>query len=225
MASAQPGATGARTIRGMRLLPTAALLALLPSAAFAQRVEVTPLAGYRFGGSLTRVDTVDGVDQGRELEVADPAAWGVQVAPRVSRDSEAELLYARQDTRLQTSDLFTGQPLFGLALESWQFGGNYLFGEEKERVRPYIGLGRGLTRLLPKAEGLQDETRVSASFAGGVKLWLARNVGLRFEARGFLTVLASDRQTFCTSPGTCHVDAHAADIFQTDLRGGVVLRF
>jgi len=209
----------------MRLLPAAALLALLPSAALAQRIEVTPLAGYRFGGSLALVDTTTGADQRQELEVADHAAWGVQVAVRVSRDSEAEILYARQDTRLQTSGLFTGQEVFGLALESWQFGGNYLFGEEKERVRPYIGMGLGLTRLLPKAAGLLDENRFSASFAGGVKLWLARNLGFRFEARGFLTVLDSNHHTFCTSPGTCHVDAHSTDIFQTELRGGVVLRF
>ncbi|HVO11346.1 MAG TPA: outer membrane beta-barrel protein [Vicinamibacteria bacterium] len=209
----------------MRPAVATALLTLLPSAALAQRVELTPLAGYRFGGSLTLVDTVDGVDQYRELEVADHAAWGAQIAVRVSSDSEAEVLYARQDTRLQTSGLFTGQPVFGLALETWQFGGNYLFGEESQRVRPYLGVGLGLTRLLPKAEGLQDETRFSASFAGGVKLWLARNLGLRFEARGFLTVLESDRETFCTSPGTCHVDTHAADIFQAELRGGVVLRF
>jgi len=211
--------------RLMRPAVATALLTLLPSAALAQRVELTPLAGYRFGGSLTLVDTVDGVDQYRELEVADHAAWGAQIAVRVSSDSEAEVLYARQDTRLQTSGLFTGQPVFGLALETWQFGGNYLFGEESQRVRPYLGVGLGLTRLLPKAEGLQDETRFSASFAGGVKLWLARNLGLRFEARGFLTVLESDRETFCTSPGTCHVDTHAADIFQAELRGGVVLRF
>ncbi|HXY42315.1 MAG TPA: hypothetical protein VEQ10_21745, partial [Vicinamibacteria bacterium] len=88
-----------------------------------------------------------------------------------------------------------------------------------------VGMGLGLTRLLPKPVGLEEETRFSASFAGGVKLWLARNLGLRFEARGFLTVLESDHRTFCTSPGTCHVDTHTADIFQTDLRGGVVLRF
>ncbi len=209
----------------MRLLPAAALLALLPSSALAQRVELTPLLGYRFGGSFTLVDTVEGVDQSRKLEVADHLAWGAQVAVRVSNDSEVEVLYARQDTDLRTSELFTGKPVFGLALETWQFGGNYLFGEEKERVRPYIGMGLGLTRLLPEPAGLSDETRFSASFAGGVKLWLARNVGLRLEARGFLTVLDSDRQTFCTSPGICHVDTHAADIFQTDLRGGVVLRF
>ncbi len=209
----------------MRLLGAAGLLLLVPSAALAQRVELTPLGGYRFGGSLALVETVGDAEQRHELEVADHAAWGAQLAVRVSNDTEVELLYARQDTELRTGGLFTGKPVFGLALESWQFGGNYLFGEERERVRPYVGMGLGLTRLLPEAEGLQDETRFSASFAGGVKLWLAKNLGLRFEARGFLTVLESDRHTFCISPGTCRVDAQSSDIFQADLRAGVVLRF
>jgi opacity protein-like surface antigen len=208
----------------MRVLVAALLLLLTTSAAHAQRVEITPFAGYRVGGSFSVLDDGE-TELGRDLEVADEPAWGVHLGYEVSDDGEIELLYSRQETRVQTDDLFTGQPVLDLALETWQFGGNYLWGEDQQRVRPYIGVGLGITRLLPEPAGLQDETRFSLSAAAGVKVWLTRNLGLRFEARGFFTVLESDREYFCTLPGTCLVAGDTADLSQAEARGGIVLRF
>ena len=124
----------------------------------------------------------------------DAAAFGVQLGYRVG-EGEIELLYARQDTQLQTADLFTGAPVFDLALETWQIGGTYLFGDDDARARPFVAVGLGLTRLLPEPAGLSDETRFSASFGAGVKLWLGRHFGIRLEGRGFFTVLDSDSRT------------------------------
>jgi hypothetical protein len=205
-------------------LATALLLAI-PAAARSQTVEITPVAGYRFGGGFTSASGVEPAGESFDLEVEDAASFGVHVGVRVARDAEIELLYARQGTRVGTGGLFTGEPLFDLALETWQAGGNYLFGAEGSRVRPYVGAGLGITRLLPEPAGLQDETRFSASFAAGVKVWLGRHVGLRFEARGFFTVLGDDGDVFCGTRGECLVAAEDGDISQADLRAGLVLRF
>ncbi len=86
-------------------------------------------------------------------------------------------------------------------------------------------MGLGITRLLPEPAALQDETRFSASFAAGVKVWLGRHVGLRFEARGFFTVLESDGDAFCETGGECLVHAKGSDISQGEVRAGLVLRF
>ncbi len=209
----------------MKTVASALVLALVPGAALAQRVELTPLVGYRAGGSFGITDAVYGAQAQQGLELADHASYGLQLGLQVSRDGELEAIYSRQDTQLRTAGLFTGQPVFGLALETWQLGGNYLFGEEDQRLRPYLGVGLGLTRLLPEPQGLSDETRFSASVAGGVKVFLARHLGLRFEVRGFFTVLESDHQVFCNSPGTCRVAGHSSVISQGEARGGVVLRF
>jgi hypothetical protein len=92
-------------------------------------------------------------------------------------------------------------------------------------VRPYIGAGLGLTRLLPEPARLQDETRFSASFAGGVKVGLARHLGLRLEARYFLTVLESESGGLCGPAGECLVHVRGKDISQGEVRAGLVLRF
>jgi len=204
----------------MRSILLAALLATsLPAAARGQ-VEVSALAGFRFGGS------VDTAVQGATAayEVADSAAFGVQLSYPVA-DGELELSYARQNSKLQTADLFAGVPVFDLALETWQFGGNAEFGEEDARVRPFVGLAVGLTRLLPRPAGLSDETRFAGSCVGGAKLWLGRRVGVRLEARGLFTLLSSDSGSFCTD-GSCRiVVANTQVISQAEIRAGLILRF
>ena len=202
-----------------------ALIVITPAAARGQMVEITPVAGYRFGGGFTTAAGIEPAATAVDFEVEDAASFGVHLGVRVAEDGELEILYSRQDTRLGTDELFTGEPLFDLALETWQFGGNYLFAEEGSRLRPYIGVGLGITRLLPEPADLQDETRFSASFAGGVKVWLGRHVGLRFEARGFFTVLESEGNAFCGTGGECLVHAKGSDISQGEARAGLVLRF
>ena len=200
------------------------LLLIVPAAAPGQTVEVTPVAGYRFGGGFSAAG-IEPADPAVDFEVKDAASFGAHLGFRVAEDGELELLYSRQNTRLATDGLFTGEPLFDLALETWQAGGNYLFGEEGSRLRPYIGVGLGITRLLPGPASLQDETRFSASFAGGTKIWLGRHLGLRFEARGFFTVLESEGDAFCETDGECIVRTKGSDISRVDFRAGLVLRF
>jgi Outer membrane protein beta-barrel domain len=208
----------------LRFLTTALLLIAAP-AARAQTVEITPLVGYRIGGSLSTAAETGSSASVVEYEVKDSGSFGVHLGFGVADDGEIELLYSRQNTRLQTDGLFTGEPLFDLALETWQAGGNYLFGEKGSRLRPYIGLGLGVTRLLPGPAPLQDETRFCASFAGGLKVWLGRHLGLRLEARGFFTVLESDSDSFCGTGEGCLIHLSGSDIDQGEFRAGLVLRF
>lgn len=207
-----------------RLL-TASLLLLAAADASSQTVEITPVVGYRFGGSFTAGNSTGPQGNFGTYEIEDAASFGVHLGLRVSRDGEIEALYSRQNTRLSTGGLFTGTPVLDLALESWHAGGNYLFKEEDARVRPYIGMGLGMTRLLPGPAGLSDETRFSASFAAGAKVWLGRHVGLRFEVRGFFTFLGNSRQTSCQTAQGCLIHAEGDVISQADASAGLVLRF
>ena len=203
----------------------ALLLAATAGAVQAQTIEITPMVGYRFGGSLEAAPGSGAGNQSSvDLVLDDAAAFGVQLGYRVG-EGEIELVYARQNTRLQTADLFTGAPVFDLALETWQIGGTYLFGDDDARARPFVAVGLGITRLLPEPSGLSDETRFSASFGAGVKLWLGRHVGIRLEGRGFFTVLDSDSRTFCGGAGGCVIRTTGSELSQAEARAGLILRF
>lgn len=206
-----------------RRLP-AVLLACTAAAVEAQTVEITPVVGFRFGGGACAVEAPCGNEKGARFEVDDAGSLGLSVGYPVG-DGAIELLYARQGTRLQTSQLFAGVPLFELALESWQLGGSYLFRDDDARVRPFVGFGLGLTRLLPEPPDLDDETRFSVSLGAGARLELGRHVALRAEARAFFTVVDGDSGSFC-GRGYCEVYAGSSQIIaQVDLRAGLTLGF
>jgi outer membrane protein W len=200
----------------------AALLSL-PGPAPAQTVEITPMGGYRVGGSFSVTGTT--TDAARGVEVKDSGAFGVHLGFRVSDEGEIEALYARQNTRLAGEGFFTSQPLFDLNLETYQFAGNYLFREEGSRWRPFIGVGLGVTRLVPEDSDLESETRFSASFAAGVKAYVGAHFGFRFEVRGLFTVLESDSDVFCASLSGCLVRTSGAEMSQAEFSGGLILRF
>jgi hypothetical protein len=202
----------------------ALLVGAQPSAARSQTIEITPMAGFRFGGTLSATGKIGGSGTNASLKVGDGAAFGVHLGYQL-HDGEFELLYSRQGTNLQTSGLFTGVPVLDLDLETFQSGGNYLFGEDTARAVPFIGFGLGFTRLLPKAPGLSNETRFSASFAGGVKVWLGKHVGLRLEGRMFVTVLDSESDRLCGSNTGCAFRTTNTELTQGEARGGLVLRF
>ena len=213
----------------MKLLPVAS--GILVAAAFvvggrasAQTVEITPMGGYRFGGSFALGPGTGDATAGK-LEVADAASFGIHLGVQVAEDGEVEVLFARQDTRLRAPGLFTSAPLFDLVVDIYQFGGNYLFRDEGQSVRPYIGVGLGLTRLVPEPSGLESENRFSASFAAGVKAYLGAHFGFRFEGRGFFTVLQSESDVFCGPAAPCRVRTSGSDLSQFEVRGGLIFRF
>ena len=206
----------------MRFLARAVLTCIAAGFAVpvaAQTVEVVPFGGYRFGGSFA-VSSEPGA-----LEVKESATWGVSVGVKVAEDGELEASFARQDTRLASDGLFTSNPRFALAVEIYQVGSNYLFGEDRARLRPYIGAALGVTRLVPEPAELESETRFSASLAAGVKAYLGAHLCVRFEVRGFVTVLVSDSSVFCPQSGSCLVRTSGSKLSQAEVRGGLILRF
>lgn len=208
-----------------RPLLLVALLCATPPLARGQAIELTGVGGFRFGGSACSGAVPCTSDSDERFEVEDAASFGVHLGYRAGADGELELLYARQNSRLQTAELFAGVPLFDLAVETWQLGGSYLFSDEDARARPFVGLGVGLTRLLPEPLALSDETRFSFSLGAGVKLRAADHFGLRLEARWFVTVLGGESGSFCGG-GSCQIYFGSSQVIsQADLRAGLILRF
>lgn len=115
--------------------------------------------------------------------------------------------------------------MFDLRLEIYQLGGSYLFRDDGQKLRPYIALGLGVTRLVPEPQDLESETRFSASLAGGVKAYVGPHLGVRLEMRGFFTVIDSDSRIFCSPGLPCVVSTKGSDLSQAEIRGGLIFRF
>ncbi len=182
--------------------------------------EITPFTAYRIGGQF---DEKDGDGQ---FELNESDAQGIMLNIRANPNGQYELLYARQDTEVDTQALFATDPMLDLDVEYFQFGGTYLF--DGENIRPFVAMTFGLTHFDPQPAEFDSETYFSASFGGGVQLNASQRIGVRIEGRVFTTLVESDSDIFCSSTdgvGACLIQVDGTTLTQWEARAGLVFRF
>jgi opacity protein-like surface antigen len=201
------------------LLVAAALLLsslLFPAAAAAEwGLEVTPFAGYTIGGSFEDNTT------GASLDVKEGGSFGLVLGVPDTPETQYELFYGFQRTKVTGGGTFGGETLFDLDIHYLHLGGTYLFPAEK--VRPFISGGLGATHFVPSGSGMNSKTYFSVSLGGGAKIPISDHVGLRLEARGFMTILPNSTEIFCVSSGgaACAVKVQGDVLGQLLLLAGI----
>ena len=177
--------------------------------------EITPFGGYMFGGEFE--DPADNSE--RDLE----SDTGFGVILDVAADSwrHYEFLYASQSTQVE------GATPIDMDVQYLQIGGIVSY-EEATRVIPYFGLTFGGAHFSPDGPGLDDETKVAFSAAGGVRIPITDHIGVRLDARAFITLLdTDDGQIFCVSSAgaTCVIRAKGDTFAQYAASLGVTIAF
>jgi len=199
-----------RSVKMLTVLAVALLLGAAP--ARAQSVQITPFVGYAFGGSVR--DTV--LEESRSFDAA--LAYGGSLNFSISPTWRFELLYSRQPTKLANG---LG-PSLDVTIERYLGG----FQEEKGEgnVRWFGTVWFGATRFVPGPGGFDSATKFSAAVGLGVKTFPVKNVGLRFEARGFYTLVKGEGGAFCAN-GTCLFAFSGTGLWQGDVSAGLILAF
>ena len=206
-----------RTTRLAALAAMTLLASLFPLPAIAMDIEITPFAGYTWGGEFS--DTVTGTT----LKVDETANYGVMVDFKQDEQSQIELYFSRQATQLKANErLFTGNPMFNLDIEYYHIGGTY--GADSGKVRPFVVGTLGATHMVPKGPGLDALTKLSLSLGGGVKLFATDRVGLRLEGRWFGTLFNGSGSAFCSS-GACAINVQGDLFSQFVTNAGVFITF
>jgi outer membrane protein with beta-barrel domain len=161
-----------------------AVLLLIPATALAQshRFEVTPFAGYRFDGEFN-VDS-NFLDE-RNVRVDEGAMGGVFFDVPLNPNWQLEFLANRQNSQfIVDAGLFTPEQVLGdVTIDMVTAGFLYQWGPGQ--VNGFVSGGLGLARVDPKFQQASAENRFSGNLGGGVKVFFAENVGLRFEGRGY----------------------------------------
>jgi len=196
------------------LMPLALAASLLgASHVRAQSVQITPFVGYAFGGSVW--------DSARERTYSfdSELAYGGSLSFSISQSWRFEVLYSRQETRLSGEGL---SPSFDVTIERYLAG----FQEEKGEgnIRWFGTVWLGATRFVPGLGDVSSETKFSGAVGLGVKTFPVKNVGLRFEARGFYTLVKGEGGAFCAN-GSCLFAFSGTGLWQGDVSGGLILAF
>jgi len=172
------------------LLSGPLLLSWAPAGAAGGRgVEVTPYAGYAVGGRF------DDEASGSDLDLEGGGSFGFILGLSQTHETQYEVFYGLQKTRVAGGGEFEGETPFDLDIHYLHLGGIYM--PQKERVRPFVAGGLGATQLVPHASGMSSKTYFSLSLGGGAKVPVSARVSLRFEARGFMTILPDRGEAFC----------------------------
>lgn len=187
----------------------------------AVELEVTPLVGYTFGGSFE--ETYSGTD----LDLDEGVSLGAAIDFPLGQGRQVELYYSRQPTELQADGpLLSEEALFDLDVHYIHIGGTYTWHDEGP-VRPFVAGTLGVTHLDPEPSGLDSRTRFSLGLGGGARVFATEHIGLRFEGRGFVTLIDDDGggTVFFSDPGGLSV-AVSSDFFaQFVFNAGVFFRF
>lgn len=176
----------------LRFVVTVGWLFLVTPPALAQ-IGATVFGGYSVSEGLDNQIT------GERAHVSSAASFGISFDYDLDAARELQLFYGQQSTKV---DPGAGGPRFDMDVRYLHFGGTYFFDGPIGRG-PYAVGGLGVTHLSPSLGGLSSETRASLNVGFGYLWPLSRTVGLRAEARAFLTLLNSSSALFCS--GGCVV--------------------
>jgi len=181
------------------------------------KFEITPMFGYRFGGTFE----IEGTDQAYELD--DSSSVGLILNLRDQSNTQWELLYAQQSTDAKLSSGVLLQPLVGIDMQILQIGGTYQGSGEK--LRPYLAATIGGTHI---SSDSNSDTFFSGSIGVGLQIMPESRVGIRVEARAYGTLTSSNTDLFCqTGPdqNICAVRVDGKVLGQFETFAGVVFRF
>jgi hypothetical protein len=177
--------------------------------------EITPFAGFIAGGEFE--DPVDGSDR----DIDGDNNFGVILNAAVDEWRHYELLYSSESTTVD------GSVPMDLDVQYLQIGGT-VSNPDAERVIPYFGMTVGAARFNPDGPGLNDETKLAFSVAGGFKVPITDHIGLRFDARAFISLLDTDGNIFCVSDsegGACAIRAKSDTLLQYSAALGLIVGF
>lgn len=200
---------------GVMLMAAAAPAAAQAPANDYKTYEITPFVGYMGGGKFE--DPTTGTDR----DVDQDTSFGVIFNIAADHWRHYEFLYAQQSTQV------AGAVPMDLDIQYLQIGGT-VSNPDAERVIPYFGVTVGAARFNPDGPGLDDETKLAFSVAGGVKVPITEHIGVRFDARAFISLLDTDGNIFCVSDngaGTCAISTKSDTLFQYSANLGLIVAF
>lgn len=200
----------------------AAALCCLAGTAVADdpNVEVTPYLGYRFGGTFGISDSED------TYKLDDSGSFGLLVNWRHTGNTQWEILYSRQESDARLSGTGNLASSVSTEIQLLQLGGTYQ--GDGDKVRPYVAMTVGGTRIRASATGSQSDTFFSGSIGLGINAFPTSRLGLRLEARAHLTLLTSSTDLFCsTGPdaNVCAIRVRGDSLNQIETFAGLVFRF
>jgi hypothetical protein len=204
---------------GYRILAFALATAAAGPVAQAADYAFTLYGGYRDGGSFTDSST------GKSLDIEGSGAIAASLDFPLDASRQMQVFYSRQSSKLGIEQT-TAAPSVGsqlpLTVSYVHIGGSNFFSGRVGQG-PYVVGGLGITVFDLRLSGSDTEVRPSLNLGIGYQVLLGESIALRFEARGYATLVNSSGGLFCS--GGCVISIQGDTVTQGEALLGLSLRF
>jgi len=176
---------------------------------------LTVYAGFRDGGSFEDIVT------GKSVSFESSETYSASLDFPLDETRQFQVFYSFQDTRLGMDAFATGTavvPEFPMQVMYLQFGGTSFVGDEIGKGVYVVG-GLGVTLFDPTSPSYESEMRFSINVGLGYEQPLSKRLALRFEARGYFTLINSSSAMFCS--GGCAIAISGESVTQGELSVGL----
>ena len=199
----------------------AAVVVLLGGAttSAAQNVEIVPFGGYRVGSSGAAGTAFAPVVYDNNGGVSFGALVDVPFGP--PKDGlKFEALFSREQSWIEVQQgPFGPKAKVDVTVDHLMLGGVQELDETPGRA--FIGGLFGFSRFAAPGE---VDVRFTIGLSTGAKFFVNRHVGLRLDARGYMTIVSLTNGTAVCNGG-CAVAFTINPAFQADLTAGLILAF
>lgn len=197
------------------------LLAVAASGRVAQANDYafTLYGAYRDGGHFTDASS----EQSLDIQGSGAAAASLDLPLDARR--QIQIFVSRQSTHLSIGQAAAASSVgseLPLTVTYLHVGGTYFFGGRIGQG-PYVVGGLGVTLFDLRASGFDTEVRPSLGLGIGYELPLGEHVALRFEGRGYATLVDSSGGLFCS--GGCVISIKGSTVTQGEALLGLSFRF
>jgi hypothetical protein len=207
-----------RTLYSLQRLTVAAAFSIVLSnqSVAEEGRALTFYAGFRDGGSF------DDQVSGSSASIRSSESYSASLDFPLDEGRQFQVFYSFQDSSLGLdSILASATPVktdFPLHIMYLQFGGtNYITGEVGHGA--YVVGGLGATLFDPTSSGFDSELHFSGNVGLGYQQPLGKHLALRFEARGYFTLINSSGGVFCS--GGCTISVAGQTVVQGELAIGI----
>lgn len=190
------------------------------AAASAQQVEIVPFGGYRVGTSGAGGSAAVPVVYDNNGGVTFGALVDIPYGP-VKDGLKFEALFSRERSyiKVQPGSAFDPPVKVDVTVDHLMLGGVQELDDTPGRA--FIGGLFGLSRFAAPDE---VDVRFTIGLTAGAKFFANKHVGLRIDARGYLTIVSLGSGAVACNGG-CAVAFTINPAFQADLTAGLIIAF
>jgi hypothetical protein len=197
-----------------------ALFILDPSAIFAQaKVELTPFAGYQFGGKMKFYEG--------DLKIQDAANYGLALDFELAPDTKLELFWSQMNTQAEFNPYYNYEYLriesFDVSVGYIQIGGVQELELDNDMIRPFGAFTFGTTYFIPQETTYDPTWKFSVTLGGGVKIWFSDRVGIRLQGRLMLPMFWGGAGFTVGTGGAGFTVGAGTSMVQGDFTGGLII--